>query len=596
MSTCVAPTDGSSNWQCTPNSIVNDGDAAWMLTSTAIVYMMTPGVGFFYGGMVSCAHPTLPISSPSLPSLPHPLLPPASLPPSVLLSPPLSPVPSACAVGQVGNKNVINTIFMSVICMGIVTFQWNLVGYSWAFSATANKVWGSFDWAALRFDPNYPANCANLGDSPSLGDLTACFNAATYPLSIHSAFQCAFAVITPAIISGSIIGRMKFVPYCLFILLWSSICYDGLACWVWNYNGWLHTLGALDFAGGTVVHISSATAGLTACIILGKRHEWKHGNVQKPPNVPFIVLGASLLWVGWMGFNAGSALAANGLAGTALVNTNGAAASAMMTWVFIDALRGHVSVAGACSGIVVGLVAITPACGFVHPGYGLLIGIIATLVVYPSQLVWKRWMRVDDTLDVFTCHGMGGITGAFCTGLFADAHWNSGTVNDLPIEGAFFSHGTQLGYQMAAIVTALAWSASTTAIILGILHVVFGGLRPTREQEMQGLDQAAHGESWEVASQMETLLVAFTAKDRQVNGEKHSMDNGTLSLDYHPRTAENGDKPVHVELAVHSPRQDPTQHLVNLERQSSSNEPSLGTTGYEYSSPIKGGPEVKPGY
>jgi hypothetical protein len=287
-----------------------------------------------------------------------------------------------------------------------------------------------------------------------------------------------------------------------------------------------------------------------------------------------------------MGFNAGSALAANALAGTALVNTNGAAASAMMTWVFIDALRGRVSVAGACSGIVVGLVAITPACGYVHPGYGLLIGIIATLVVYPSQVLWRKWMKVDDTLDVFTCHGMGGITGAICTGLFADSHWNTSIVDGGPIEGAFFSHGIQLGHQLAAIVTTLAWSSFCTTCILGILHVVFGGLRPTKEEEILGLDETAHGESWEVASQMEGLLVALRAKDHALNGAKHDMlAQGTLSLDYNP--GEAGLKPIHVEMAMtpKSPMADTNGHLINLERQSSSTDPSV-TAPYEaYRSP-----------
>ena len=532
--TCTDNGDGTFNCIATPGA-TNDGDAAWMLTSTAIVYMMTPGVGFFYGGMV-------------------------------------------------GNRNVLNTIFMSIVCMGIVTFQWNLVGYSWAFGPTANKVWGSFDWAALRFDPTYP-DCTQLSASSSLTDQTACFNAYTYPLSIHSAFQCAFAVITPALISGSIIGRMKFVPYCLFILLWSAICYDGLACWVWNLNGWLHTLGALDFAGGTVVHISSATAGLTACIILGKRHDWQRGHVSKPPNVPFIVLGASLLWVGWMGFNAGSALAANSLAGTALVNTNGAAATAMMTWVFIDALRGRVSVAGACSGIVVGLVAITPACGFVHPGYGLLIGIIATGVVYPSQILWRRWMHVDDTLDVFTCHGMGGITGAICTGLFADAHWNPfAVVDSAPIEGGFFGHGQQVGYQLAAIVTTLAWSSFCTTCILGILYVVFGGLRPSLEDEMQGLDKTAHGEDWEVAAQMEVLIGSMQEKDKHVNGIQHRMVDGTISMDYKPN--DGTARPIHVEMAVNSPTSGkgdfPDSNLVNLTRASSDISSINGAANGEY--------------
>ena len=367
------------------------------------------------------------------------------------------------------------------------------------------------------------------------------------------------------------------VRYCLFILLWSLIAYNGLACWVWNVDGWLHTLGALDFAGGTVVHISSATAGLTACIILGKRHDWKRGHVHKAPNIPFVVLGASLLWVGWMGFNAGSAVAANALAGTALINTNGAAASAMMTWVVIDALRGKVSALGACSGIVVGLVAITPAAGFVHPGWALLIGIVSVCVVYPAQIMWKRWMRVDDTLDVFTCHGLGGISGSIMTGLFASAEWGG-------VDGAFYGRGIQLGYQLADICTTLAWSSAVTAVILGILHVIFGGLRPTVEEELLGLDQAAHGEEWEVATQAEALLAALEAKDKAVNGPEHHLGNGTISMNYTPRVGDG--KPVHVELALHTPKEGGEQ-LVTLDRTSSAS--VLVSNGYEaYATPKAG--------
>ena len=262
-----------------------------------------------------------------------------------------------------------------------------------------------------------------------------------------------------------------------------------------------------------------------------------------------------------MGFNAGSAVAANALAGTALINTNGATASAMMTWVFIDMLRGQVSVAGACSGIVVGLVAITPACGFLHPGWALLTGIIAVCVCYPSQLLWRKIMHVDDTLDVFTCHGFGGITGAICTGLFASAEWGG-------VDGAFYGRGIQLGYQLAAIVTTLAWSSAVTAICLGGLYLVFGSLRPSPEEEEQGLDKSAHGEEWEVAMQTQALLTQLETKNRLVNGDQ-ALHGGTISMDYKPRAAD--EKPVHVEMALGSPSSSamPAQHLINIERQSS---------------------------
>lgn len=289
--------------------------------------------------------------------------------------------------------------------------------------------------------------------------------------------------------SGAIVGRMKMIPYMIFIFVWSTVCYDPMAHWVWGSNGWLKGLGTLDFAGGTVVHILSGVSGFVASIILGKRHDYDPYSTTAH-NLPFTILGTSLLWVGWNGFNAGSASSAkyiinytnnkkiyrfffisfSGLAAMALVNTNAAAASGLMTFVVIDAIRGHISISGACTGCIVGLVAVTPACGFVQPGWGLLIGILGAMVVY-GLLQLKRFMRVDDTLDVAVVHGcgqychfflficyislilitlIGGISGAFMTGLFAQL-----SVNPSGANGAFYGHPIQLWYQIAGILTAI---------------------------------------------------------------------------------------------------------------------------------------------
>ena len=497
--------------------------------------------------------------------------------------------------GLIDNKNVINTIFLSFICMGLITVQWTLFGYSFAFGGPGS-FWGSFSWAALNWqdvdktDVNAFLTGNYLGrDLPSLG---------TFPLYTHAAFQCAFAVITPAIISGSIVGRMRFIPYCLFILIWATVVYDPLACWIWSENGWLRTLGgwpngesmgyapgtgglaagAIDFAGGTVVHISSATAGLAACIVLGKRVEWQANVRAKNPNIPFTVLGAGLLWVGWIGFNAGSATSANGVAGLALVNTNVATAAGMLGWVALDAMRGHVSVAGACTGTVVGLVAITPACGFISPGWATLLGFVAAAAVYGSQLLWRRFHAYmpDDTLEVFTCHGVGGITGAIWTGLFADSRFNN-------IDGSFYGNGIQICYQLAAIVTTMAWSFILTCVILLAMDFVlkmFGsGIRVTAEDQIIGMDQIAHGEDWEVAMTASQLINQLTAKDHNINGMNHHFDHGKLSLQYQPGVIgeKYGEKPVSVEMGlapplVHSSSVSTSQfeHTVTVKRETDS--------------------------
>ncbi|CAF1071011.1 unnamed protein product [Didymodactylos carnosus] len=464
-----------------------------MMASTALVYMMTPALAFFYGGLVE-------------------------------------------------NKNILNQLFLSFICMAIVTVQWCLFGFSFAFGP-GNNAFGSFQFGALRFPYQ------NSSD-PTLffGEGVDSLNSPTFPILTFAAYQAAFAVVTPALISGAVVGRMKLLPYMLFIFLWSTFCYDPLARWVFSNQGWLHQYGSLDFAGGTVVHISSGVSGFVSAIILGKRHDYDPKVDMVGHNIPFTVLGAGLLWIGWIGFNGGSALAANGIAALAMTNTNTAAASALLTWVLMDAIRGTISVSGGCSAVVVGLVVVTPAAGFVQPGWALLLGIIGAIIVYwtlqfkkrylhvddtldtftcfctlekvvlfdcfkPAAgfvqpgwalllgiigaiiVYWtlqfkKRYLHVDDTLDTFTCHGVGGIVGAFCTGLFCQTDVNSSGAN-----GAFYGNPIQLWRQIAAILVAFGFCAACTAAILLPMHFTFG-IKLTTEDQALGMDGVLHGESW----------------------------------------------------------------------------------------------------
>ncbi|CAF0880484.1 unnamed protein product [Adineta steineri] len=437
------------------------GDNAWMMTSTALVLLMTPALAFFYGGLVE-------------------------------------------------HKNVLNQLFLSFICMGIVFVQWVLFGFSFAFGPAVSPGFGSFGWSVLRFGELYNPNY-----SP------------TYPLLTYCAYQGTFAVITPALISGAIVGRMKIIPYMIFIFIWSTVCYDPMAHWVWGDNGWLKHLGTLDFAGGTVVHILSGVSGLVASMVLGKRHDYD-AHSTTAHNLPFTILGTCLLWVGWSGFNAGSANSASGLASLALINTHVAAAAGLMTWVVIDAIRGHISISGACVGPIVGLVAITPACGFVQPGWAILIGIIGTGIVY-GLLLLKRHMHIDDTLDVAIVHGCGGIAGAFMTGLFAQKKMNPSGGAD----GAFYGNPVQMWYQIAGILTAIGFAAACTALILLPLNLIMG-IRLAKEDEMIGLDAAAHGEGWEVAA---SRAVGDMVKQvlAEVNENKGQLaENGTFELRYVP--------------------------------------------------------------
>ncbi|CAF5018228.1 unnamed protein product, partial [Rotaria sp. Silwood1] len=350
----------------------------------------------------------------------------------------------------------------------------------------------------------------------------------TYPLLTYAAYQGTFAIITPALISGAIVGRMKLVPYMIFIFIWSTICYDPMAHWVWGSNGWLKHLGTLDFAGGTVVHILSGVSGLVASLILGKRSDYDPHSTTAH-NLPFTILGTCLLWVGWNGFNAGSANGADGVASLALINTNAAAATGLVTWVVIDAIRGHVSISGSCVGPIVGLVAVTPACGFVQPGWALLIGFIATAVVY-FLLLNKHHMHFDDALDVAIVHGCGGILGAFMTGLFPEKSVNP--INGA--DGAFYGRPIQLWYQIAGILTAIGFAAACTAGILFPLDLIMG-IRLGKEDEVQGLDIAAHGESWEINASRAVCDLVKKVLQEQGTTREGAEDTGTFELHYKPK-------------------------------------------------------------
>jgi Amt family ammonium transporter len=405
---------------------IDTGDTAFVLIAAALVLLMTPGLAFFYGGMVK-------------------------------------------------GKNVVNTLMLSFVAMAVVSVQWVVCGYSLAFgpgAAFAPGLVGSFQWLGLEG--------VGLAPNPTY--------AATLPHMAFMIFQAMFAIITPALMSGSIVERVRFTSFLLFMLLWSTLVYDTVARWAWSSDGWLRALGALDFAGGTVVHITAGVAGLVAALVLGPRAD--HRAPSAPHNVPFIILGASLLWFGWFGFNAGSALGANGIAALAFVTTHTAAASATLTWIVIDYARHRkVTVLGAVSGTISGLVAITPAAGFVSPLSALWIGALSAGACYLASHWKERTGVVDDTLDAFTVHGTGGIVGALLTGVFA-----SKALNPAGADGALHGNWGLLGAQAIAVgATALFTAVMTFAILKGIQL-----LRPMRVMpaiEEAGLDLHHHSTS-----------------------------------------------------------------------------------------------------
>jgi Amt family ammonium transporter len=412
---------------------IDTGDTAWMLTSSAIVLMMTvPGLALFYAGMVR-------------------------------------------------KKNVLATMMQSFAVCALVGVLWMVLGYSLAFGE--GNAWVG-DVSRLML-----GGMAEGWDKPfTLGSGDAAV-ATTIPESVFVMFQMTFAIITAALITGAVADRMKFSALMLFMALWTLAVYSPIAHWVWHPNGWLFALGALDFAGGTVVHINAGVAGLVAAIVLGKRVGYGTDNMS-PHNLALAVIGASLLWVGWFGFNAGSAVGASARAGMAMLVTQIAAAGAVLAWLVAEwATKGKPSVLGAVSGAVAGLVAITPAAGFVLPGSALIIGAVAGLAGFWGATALKHWCGYDDSLDAFGVHGICGITGALLTGVFA-----YGPLSATPAlpEGSGAS-AAQLLLQLYAVGATFIYTGVATFILLKIVDAIVG-LRVTEDEEREGLDVTLHGE------------------------------------------------------------------------------------------------------
>lgn len=417
---------------------IDTGDTAWMLVSTALVLMMTiPGLALFYAGMVR-------------------------------------------------KKNVLATLMQSFALCCIISIVWMVAGYSLAFTTGSPWIGG----LGRMFLNGIGANIHNGADIGfTLGADSPNATTMTIPESIFMMFQMTFAIITPALISGAYAERMKFSAMCVFSIIWSLIVYAPIAHWVWSPIGWLGGLGTADFAGGTVVHINAGVAGLVCALVLGRRKGYGQDDLS-PFNLTYAVIGASLLWVGWFGFNAGSAVGANGRAGMAMAATQIAAAGAGVSWMLIEWLRsGKPTVLGVISGAVGGLVAITPAAGFVLPGSALIIGLITGVVCYWGATSLKHMMGYDDSLDAFGVHGVGGIVGALLTGLFAYGPLSATDSNPSGITGSVH----QLIVQSEAVLVTIVWCAVVSFIILKVVDLVIG-LRVTPDEELEGLDMSLHGE------------------------------------------------------------------------------------------------------
>lgn len=397
---------------------INSGDTAWLLTATGLVLLMTPGLSFFYGGMV-------------------------------------------------GQKNVISTMLQSFICLGVVSLLWVLVGFSLSFGSSFHGIIG---------------NPLTFFMFKGVGEFTHPDLAPTIPLILFALFQLKFAIITPALITGSFAERVRFSSYLIFICLFTLFVYAPLAHWTWHPQGFLRQWGVLDFAGGTVVHMSAGIAALVGALFLGRRKVHIEKVAHSPANIPYVLLGTGMLWFGWFGFNAGSALAASGLAAHAFATTNTASAAAMLTWIFFDVIKGNKpSALGACIGAVVGLVAITPAAGFVSIGHSIFIGVLASLVSNMA-VHWRNKTNLDDTLDVFPCHGLGGITGMLATGMLAKD------------QGLFFGNYKLFLVHLAGMAIVIVYSFGVSWLLYRITNWIIP-LRVTSEQEMVGLDISQHAES-----------------------------------------------------------------------------------------------------
>ncbi len=434
---------------------MNSGDIAWVLASSALVLLMTPGLAFFYGGLVR-------------------------------------------------NKNVITTLYQVFSVILIVSVQWVIFGYSLAFGPDFHHVIGGLQWFMFN----------GVGAKPDAQ------YAPTIPNELYGIFQMMFAIITPALIVGGLAERVKFSSFLVFITLWATFIYDPLAHWVWGIGGWLHNLGILDFAGGTVVHISSGISGLVCAIYLGRRAE--HGSPTiKAHSVPMVLLGTSLLWFGWFGFNAGSAVSAGPLAVSAFLTTNTATAAAALAWMLVERWwTGHATLVGACAGAVTGLVAITPACGFVTVAGALVIGFAGGVICFFSSTLLKGRFGYDDALDAFGGHGIGGTWGALATGLFATVSVNAHGAN-----GLFYGNPRQALVQLLGIATTWVFCGLGTFLLLKLVDVVMG-IRVTPEEEKIGLDVVLHNENaypeqltWDVAASVFGSLNRGGTKAQEVPRE-----------------------------------------------------------------------------
>jgi Amt family ammonium transporter len=375
--------------------------------------------------------------------------------------------------GLVRRKNVLSILMQCFIILCVISLQWMLFGYSLAFGPDFHGIIGNLDWAGLR----------------GVGSLPNADYAATIPHSVFMIFQAMFAVITPALIIGAYAERVKFSAFLVFTLLWATFVYDPLAHWVWSTGGWLRALGGLDFAGGIVVHVSSGISALVLAIMLGKRIGYNHKPIR-PHNLPFTVLGGALLWFGWFGFNAGSALAADGIAANAFVATHMATAAAGLTWALIEWWHnGSPTILGAVTGAVAGLVAITPACGFVNPMNAMFIGIMVALICYLAVAIIKSKLGYDDSLDAFGVHGVGGTVGTIATGIFAQK-----AVNAAGADGLLFGNVHQLLVQGLMVVVAIGFAVVMTWIIFKIVDIIIG-MRVEENNEVVGLDLTQQSEA-----------------------------------------------------------------------------------------------------
>ncbi len=400
---------------------INTGDTAWLLVCCALVLMMTPGLAFFYGGMVR-------------------------------------------------RKNILSTLTLSYVFMALIGVQWVLYGYSLAFGQDIGGVIGGLNYLGLHGVGGFP--------NPDYSK--------TIPHGLFAAFQMMFAVITPALITGAFVERVRFKSFLLFSLIWVTVVYDPLAHWVWGKGGWLGALGTLDFAGGTVVHIAAGYSALAFALVIGPRRGYGNSPME-PHNIAFTVLGTGLLWVGWFGFNAGSALAANGVAVNALLTTNTSAAAAALVWMLLSWLDGRPSTLGIATGMVVGLAAVTPASGFVSPLAAMVIGAVSAPLSYYA-IRFRQNRGLDESMDVWACHGMASTWGMLATGLFAAVELNPAGAN-----GLFYGNPAQIGIQALAVVVTIAFTFGVTFLVAKLLDLSIG-LRVSSMEEEVGLDISGHGE------------------------------------------------------------------------------------------------------